>query len=88
MKVLALVLTAVMFGVIACESAPEPQPDTIVGVVADCPRGENFYSGTVCSGNTLQRYAYWLITVKTADGSTYNAKVDWDRKPRVGQKWP
>ena len=54
MKVLALVLTAVMFGSIACESPPEPQPDTIVAAKHICiqqvtPSDRNEYWGTLCN---------------------------------------
>jgi len=98
MKVLALVLTAVMFGAIACESAP----DTIVGVVAECKRSAGFdenrrlvyeeAKGSSCFNSSADLWSgkerRWTITVKTPQGTTYTAEVDHSLRPQLGDTWP
>ena len=88
MKILALVLATVMFGVVACES--EPEPDIIVGVVPHC--GFTGAKGNVCfnydknSWNTKTNI-YWELTIKTPQGTTYIVEGAERLRPQVGQRW-
>ena len=96
MKVLALVLTAVMFSAVACGGSDSGSSDAelVVDVVAECLGGGMVQTGAPCFRDDqmqfLLREAYWKVTIQKPDGGTYTREIPASRKPipQIGDPWP
>ena len=95
MKLLALVLTAVMFSAVACGGSDSSlNAEVVTDVVAECLGGGMVKTGAPCFKDDqmqfLLREAYWKVTIQKPDGTTYTREVPASRKPipQIGDPWP
>lgn len=85
------------FGVLTLTACAGRGHDTVVGVVPVCteivrstngPATSHELTGDVCREEAFESGASLQLTVRTAKGTTYTAKVPLNTQINIGQRWP
>lgn len=79
-------LLILIFNITTDGSAPDG--GIVVGVVTRCVYAEQEYAGDICGEERTRRTSWREITVRTADGETYAAKLDGNVVVKIGDTWP